>query len=154
MSTMTETQRIQLRENKKKRIIEIVSIIKTLSDIQQAELLSGQLIENISNQQLSERNNLFLRIQAKERNLELSCVGGYKQWNEVNRQVKAGEKGFLIIIPMKQKDKQEPFFGGKYVFDISQTEEMPEDNNNNSASVNHELVSADVPEDNNDDLPF
>lgn len=61
-----------------------------------------------------------------------SQVAGYKTWAKLGRQVRKGEKGLTIFIPMRTKPKedvpeeeQKPgrlFFGIGHVFDISQTD--------------------------------
>ncbi len=67
---------------------------------------------------------------------EATMVAGFKKWNEVNRNVKKGEKGIQILVPMQIKVKEEnkegieeekkiTIFKPGYVFDLSQTEGEP-----------------------------
>lgn len=67
---------------------------------------------------------------------EATMVAGFKKWNEVNRNVKKGEKGIQILVPMQIKIKEEnkdgieeekkiTIFKPGYVFDLSQTEGEP-----------------------------
>lgn len=51
-------------------------------------------------------------------------VEGFRAWKKLNRTVKKGEKGIVIISPIfkKSEDKEEVRFKASYVFDVSQTE--------------------------------
>ncbi len=71
--------------------------------------------------------------------LDATRVAGYRQWQQLNRQVKRGEQGIKILVPHKQRirdakddaeDESEVMyvtrgFGVGTVFDISQTEGEP-----------------------------
>ena len=71
-------------------------------------------------------------------NPEATRVAGYRQWQQLGRQVKRGEKGMKIMVPHKQRlrdaktdeEEGEPLyvvrgFGIGTVFDLSQTEGEP-----------------------------
>lgn len=64
----------------------------------------------------------------QEQNPEATMVAGFKKWQTVNRQVRKGEKGIMILAPLIGKDKEDPEkkvvygFRTAYVFDISQTD--------------------------------
>ncbi len=65
-----------------------------------------------------------------------TMVGGFRQWLEMGRVVKKGEHGMMIRVPMqKKKDANAPkkpgeqdqmWFAIGNVFDVSQTEPLPE----------------------------
>ena len=68
-------------------------------------------------------------------------VAGYKTWQQLGRQVRGGEKGIAILVPMRTKPRTELdpesqeertvpgrlFFGVGHVFDVSQTDGLGED---------------------------
>lgn len=67
---------------------------------------------------------------------DASKVAGYRAWQSLGRQVRRGEQGIRILVPMRQRIIPEPededngqqsqlFFGTGSVFDISQTEGPP-----------------------------
>jgi hypothetical protein len=116
-----------MKQAKKNLIVSLISKVKSLDEQDKINIFENEHIEKIDSSPLSERNTLLVYTQGQERGFKPTVIGGYKQWsNDVNRRVKKGEKGILIIIPQKQKDKpKQPFFAGKFVFDISQTEEIP-----------------------------
>jgi hypothetical protein len=72
-------------------------------------------------------SNIFL-IQAQRPGA--TRVAGYKKWQSMKRQVKKGEKGILIYVPIRRTVEDEDgnratvvkHFGTGVVFDISQTE--------------------------------
>lgn len=67
-------------------------------------------------------------------------VAGYKTWQQLGRQVRGGEKGIAILVPMRTKPRTELdpesqeertvpgrlFFGVGHVFDVSQTDGLGE----------------------------
>lgn len=70
-------------------------------------------------------NQILILMQAPH----ASQVAGYRAWQMMGRQVRKGEKGLLIIAPMKIKDKnpdtedeERLLFKATTVFDISQTD--------------------------------
>lgn len=59
-------------------------------------------------------------------------VAGYKAWQSLGRQVRKGEKGIAILVPMARKvqgddgaEETKLWFGTGYVFDVSQTDGEP-----------------------------
>jgi N-terminal domain of anti-restriction factor ArdC len=59
-------------------------------------------------------------------------VAGYNTWLQLHRQVRRGEKGIRIVVPMRRKaneddqdDESRLFFGTGTVFDVSQTDGEP-----------------------------
>lgn len=63
---------------------------------------------------------------------DATVVAGYRRWQELGRQVRAGERGITIMMPRLVKDRNDPdgskilagFMGGT-VFDIAQTDGEP-----------------------------
>jgi N-terminal domain of anti-restriction factor ArdC len=113
----------------------ISNLMKKLSDLpaEKREELSLTLgITNPEGHQLTPRNQCLIYFQNVEE-VSISVVAGYKQWQKFQRQVKKGSHGFLIAVPSGNKGKEddedgEIFFLYKTVFDISQTEELPDFN--------------------------
>lgn len=69
------------------------------------------------------QNRLYIWIQKPT----ATFVKGFKQWNQLGRYVRKGEKGIAIMAPLIKKDKEKDEtsiigFKTTYVFDISQTE--------------------------------
>jgi hypothetical protein len=81
----------------------------------------------LNSSRLSFLNNLLLLIQMDYRQMgEPTLVGGFKQWGQFKRHVKAGEKALRIMAPMiyQKKTEEETIRGFKAVavFDLCQTE--------------------------------
>lgn len=77
---------------------------------------------------LTPHNQCFLVAQSE---INFSIVGGFQQWKKAGRIVRKGEHGFLIFVPSKAKEENNPemisddenvHFFTATVFDISQTE--------------------------------
>jgi hypothetical protein len=77
---------------------------------------------------LTPRNQCLIYFQNTQA-LKLSVVAGYRQWQKYQRQVKKGSTGFVITVPSKNQSSNDEdenvFFLHKTVYDISQTEEVP-----------------------------
>jgi hypothetical protein len=83
-------------------------------------------------------HNTLLLFQQSER-VDLTIVGGFKQWLRQNRCVRKGEHNIgMIMVPMKIKDKngkvdregntkEHLFFRFVPVFDVTQTDEIDVD---------------------------
>ena len=77
---------------------------------------------------LSVGNTILLAYQADN----VTVIGGFQQWQKVGRQVRKGEKALGIWIPAKSREEGEknedkkPYFFFGSVFDISQTDPIPE----------------------------
>jgi hypothetical protein len=67
---------------------------------------------------------------------------GFHAWKEAGRAVRKGAKGIAILVPLGSRVNEEgedtPFFSWRYVFDISDTEEITAD----SPRLARELVGA------------
>jgi hypothetical protein len=63
---------------------------------------------------------------------------GFHAWREAGRAVRKGAKGLAILIPLGADDDDNPRFSWRYVFDISDTEELTPD----SPRLARELVGA------------
>ncbi len=48
----------------------------------------------------SPRNSVLVALQARDRNIEVNHLAGYRNWQKLGRQVKKGEKGFSILAPI------------------------------------------------------
>lgn len=84
-------------------------------------------IRTIEGNPLSLRNTYLLIVQRPK----VSLVGGFQQWRKAGRIVRKGEKSLLILCPATRKNKEQTeegkediFFIGGNVFDISQTEPL------------------------------
>ena len=94
---------------------------------------------------MSPRNSVLVAMQARDRNLEVTKLAGYRNWQKLRRQVRKGEQGFSILAPvhgrvspkLQPKDNipasfsdsndqslDRPIVGFRWVsvFDISQTD--------------------------------
>lgn len=63
---------------------------------------------------------------------------GFHAWREAGRAVRKGAKGAAILVPLGVDEESKPRFSWRYVFDISDTEELRED----SPRLARELVGA------------
>lgn len=52
---------------------------------------------------------------------------GFHAWKAAGRSVRKGAKGAAILIPLGVGDDEKPRFSWRYVFDISDTEDLTED---------------------------
>lgn len=66
-----------------------------------------------------------------------NCAG-FHAWREAGRAVRKGAKGAAILVPLGVGDDDKPRFSWRYVFDISDTEELSE----NSPKLARELAIA------------
>jgi len=117
---------------KRECLINLANLINNISDEEKQLILSKiPRVDNLDNYYYSYRNNLLLYFQAQERNVPYcTTVGMVKSWNHIDRKVKSGEKGFLVIKPVNIPGKNDLFFFGHYVFDILQTELIKTDDLN------------------------
>jgi hypothetical protein len=129
-----------------KKSIEEVSkdLEKHVSEMFESEAYKAWLNTNSLFPQYSLNNTLMINHQRPD----ATRVCGYKAWNKMNRQVKAGEKGIKIYVPFKRFSKEKILdkegnpvldedgkpkvrktewvtFGLGTVFDVSQTEGEP-----------------------------
>lgn len=66
-----------------------------------------------------------------------NCAG-FHAWREAGRAVRKGAKGAAILVPLGVDDDEKPRFSWRYVFDITDTEELTA----SSPKLARELVSA------------
>jgi hypothetical protein len=70
-----------------------------------------------------------------------NCAG-FHDWRKAGRSVRKGAKGIAILVPLGTRTDEDgqdkPFFSWRYVFDISDTQELTED----SPKLARELVMA------------
>lgn len=69
-------------------------------------------------------------------------VAGFHDWKKAGRAVRKGAKGAAILVPLGTRvdddGMEKPFFSWRYVFDISDTEELTSE----SPKLARELVNA------------
>ena len=66
-----------------------------------------------------------------------NCAG-FHAWKQAGRSVRKGARGIAILVPLGAGDDDKPRFSWRYVFDISDTEELTAD----SPKLARELVGA------------
>ena len=113
---------------KKAKMRELAESFSRLDESQRLEVSRkmGE-IRTIEGNPLSLRNTYLLIVQRPK----VSLVGGFQQWRKAGRIVRKGEKSLLILCPATRKNKEgkeegkdDIFFIGGNVFDISQTEPL------------------------------
>lgn len=113
---------------KKAKMKELAESFSRLDESQRLEVSRkmGE-IRTIEGNPLSLRNTYLLIVQRPK----VSLVGGFQQWRKAGRIVRKGEKSLLILCPATRKNKEQTeegkediFFIGGNVFDISQTEPL------------------------------
>ena len=72
-----------------------------------------------------------------QRSSATSCAG-FHAWRAAGRSVRKGAKGIAILVPLGVDEEEKPRFSWRYVFDISDTEELTD----SSPKLARELVSA------------
>lgn len=127
---MTRTTKKEEAQQKRQGIF---NAFKNLTPEQKQELVENCIILTIDGKQLSGNNTAFLAFQ-NGKNIP-TVVGGYRQWQSINRQVKKGEVGSYIFVPRisKSDDKEHDEckgFNMVSVFDISQTEPFENQDDN------------------------
>ena len=130
MDTISISRSAQERRRDKIEKGEKLNLIRkklaSLSEAEKQSLISRGLIATIEGRTLSVYNTILVYLQPN--GLATSVVGGYRQWLKAGRQVKKGEHGFTILIPVGKKDEgtgdiiEVARFYPATVFDISQTE--------------------------------
>jgi hypothetical protein len=113
---------------KKAKMKELAESFSRLDESQRLEVSRkmGE-IRTIEGNPLSLRNTYLLIVQRPK----VSLVGGFQQWRKAGRIVRKGEKSLLILCPATRRNKEQTeegkediFFIGGNVFDISQTEPL------------------------------
>jgi len=115
------------RQEKVKEAFELVK--KGAVDIAKSSNFQRFLKFSASFHNYSFRNQLLIWIQKPS----ATFVAGFETWKKRGRYVKKGEKGIMILAPMKitrkndehEEDEEFMLFRPIYVFDISQTEGEP-----------------------------
>ena len=129
----------QERSPREQRLDEALEIlVQGFEEITESDGFQGYLEAMSRFHQYSYGNVLMIMSQRPD----ATRVAGYRQWQQLGRQVKAGERGIRIFVPYKQRaddpqsdseaddEASEPSyvtrgFGIRSVFDISQTEGEP-----------------------------
>ena len=116
MSKMTPAQR-------KERL----ASLKTIADAYAAGVTEEELASKVPTlvTRYSFRNVCLILGQRPD---ATECAG-FHDWKKVGRSVKKGAKGIAILVPMMKKaetenEKDALWFSFRYVFDLSDTEEM------------------------------
>ncbi|MEW5844124.1 MAG: ArdC family protein [Bacteroidota bacterium] len=134
---LTQEQKTRSRKEKREKLIRIRKTLSEMSEEQRQAVANKFGIVTVEGHLLTPHNQCFLVAQSE---INFTVVGGFQQWKKAGRVVRKGEHGFLILVPSKQKDKNEidnyiaddediKFYSAT-VFDISQTDLLVSDNNN------------------------
>jgi len=111
--------------SRKEKTINLIKKYKALSK-EQIQALSNFVIVSIENNRAySGRNQQLIAMQLENPTI----CGGFHQWRTRGRKVKKGEHGALILYPVginndSDEDEEPTNFFSAVVFDISQTEEI------------------------------
>ena len=113
-------------EARKQRLEALKDFIKNTTPEQREKFALEHGISNPEGHQLSGTNQMLIAFQLAQ----FSIVAGFLQWKRNGRQVRKGEHGATIWIPIQTKqaetEETETNFTTTTVFDISQTEELTE----------------------------
>jgi len=124
---LTEEQKQQKRQEKKEKIIRIRKTLSEMTEEQRQAIADKYGIITVEGHLLTPHNQCFLVAQSE---INFTVVGGFQQWKKTGRIVRKGEHGFLIFVPSKAKQDENPeivldnedvHFFTATVFDISQT---------------------------------
>jgi len=125
---LTEEQKQQKRQEKKEKIIRIRKTLSEMTEEQRQAIADKYGIITVEGHLLTPHNQCFLVAQSE---INFTVVGGFQQLKKTGRIVRKGEHGFLIFVPSKAKQDENPeivldnedvHFFTATVFDISQTE--------------------------------
>ena len=147
MKTLTAQQRADA-DARREKFRGFVKHLAKMSAVERAEMAARlPVIVTADAHPLSGRNTLLLALQCPA----ATVVGGFRQWLQHGRCVRKGEHGHMIWFPKtpKQDEHKQPgeisasemeihFLIGT-VFDVSQTEELPQDH---PAAITRGLVTA------------
>lgn len=119
------------RDQRRAAFKEICKKVAGMSETERAAFASKVLAVNPEGHTFSVTNQMLIALQFEA----ATICGGFNQWKALGRQVKKGEHGIAIWIPLKKKedpnklpseisaaDLEDLHFSMAYVFDISQTE--------------------------------
>lgn len=125
-SKATEAQK-QAAKARREKFRALVAKIAGMTESERAKFAAKiGTVMNCEGHALSADNTMLLIHQLET----VSIVGGFKQWKKHGRNVRKGEKGICIWVPIKPKDENgealqdadKPGFFMGTVFDVSQTE--------------------------------
>lgn len=118
-----------MKKERKKKFSKLAKRLRGMTEQEKLDLVVNAGIRNVDGREMSLNNTCLLLFQSEA---VPTVVGGYRQWQNASRQVKAGEHGMMIWYPSSRKkdedsdEEEETRFYVGTVFDISQTEEKPE----------------------------
>ncbi len=127
---MTSLQRKQETANKKKRLVQSIderlnTLAKAIDEVRASKIFTDYLNIQARFHKYSWNNTMLIAMQCPS----ATQVAGYQSWKKLNRQVRKGEHGIMIIAPCpysKENDNGETedgvFFRAVHVFDIAQTD--------------------------------
>ena len=133
---LTDTEREQRRQAQRKALEESLTALLT-SDGWKRWLKTRATLHN----SYSANNTLLIAHQAFIRGIEPTYVAGFRAWLSLGRCVRKGEKGLTIWAPMRVKardgedaasggegkgEKRKTIFRTTAVFDVSQTDPLPD----------------------------
>ena len=114
------------------KMAEVRKKLANLTDAEKDALKAKAVIVSVEGHALSPINTMMVYIQAHANGLEPMVVGGYRQWQKAGRQIRKGQHGFSIAIPVGVKTEKDGYinddnlhFWTATVFDVSQTEPLP-----------------------------
>ena len=126
------------KAGKKEKIIRIRKTLSEMTEEQRLTVADKFGIVTVEGHLLTAHNQCFLVAQLASLDasrsgspINFTIVGGFQQWKKAGRSVRKGEHGFLIFVPSKTKQEENPemisddedvHFFTATVFDISQTE--------------------------------
>lgn len=126
-----------MKDELKTKVKGLITLLSEMTEDQREALALKLNIMNPEGHILSTRNQVLLFNQSDMLEMETpTIVAGFRQWIKNGRCVIKGQKGMLIAVPSKKNKpdeatnpEEEPdiFFLWKYVFNVSQTQEIPEE---------------------------
>ncbi len=136
---MTSLAKKQETANKKKRLVQSIddrldTLAKAIDKVRASKIFTDYLNSQARFHKYSWNNSMLIAMQCPD----ATQVAGYQTWKKLNRQVRKGEHGIMIIAPCpfsKETDNKQGgtdtiegiFFRAVHVFDIAQTDgpELP-----------------------------
>ena len=126
MKPPTAEQRERAAQRRAK-LRELTRSVAAMTPQQRAEIAARCGVVTVEGRSLS----IFNACLVWQQRPTASLVGGYRQWRRAGRQVRKGEQGIAIWVPIGQPEPAangEPADGAKrfvlgYVFDVTQTDD-------------------------------
>jgi hypothetical protein len=147
---MTKEQEASF-EAKKQAMKDLINVIKGLSPEKLEELSAQMGVITCDGHPISGKNAAMLYYQTETVGKAIpTVIGGYKQWQNLGRQVIKGERSYSICAPRpasKKDDGEEGKMGFTFIsiFDISQTELIQDSETSETENCKvSELVSVTV----------